>query len=496
MSDWQRLDPRMLVVEPVSELRRFLPVLLGALLAGGFARGGGLGWELLAVAVPVAIGVARYLTTRYRILDGRVELRRGLLQRTLRTAQLDRVRTVDVTASLVHRVLGLATVRIGTGAGAEQDLELDGLRAPQAQELREALLARVAHEAHAPDGAEAAAPRAAPTERPVLRLDPGWARYAPFTSAGVVAAAALLGVASQALPDSAWRLDRLPDLAPAGWGWLLLVAVGVLGAAVSSAVLAVLGYLVAHWDLTLTRTPTQWRLTRGLLTTRETSVEDARLAGVVVREPLGLRLAGAAELGAVVTGLGQGEKGTLTLVPPAPRAVVDGVAGAVLGDDRPTDAPLTAPLRTHGPAAVRRRRLRALAPAVVLVALAAASVVADLLTPWSLALTLLVLPAAIALGEDRARSLGHLASEGFLVSRSGSLARHREVLGAEHVIGWTVRDTWFQRRSGLVTLEATTAGGSQRVQVLDVPEHDGLVLAAALTPDLLAEVGYRTPPSQ
>ena len=47
------------------------------------------------------------------------------------------------------------------------------------------------------------------------------------------------------------------------------------------AVLAVLGYLVAHWDLTLTRTPTQWRLTRGLLTTRETSVEDARLAGVV-----------------------------------------------------------------------------------------------------------------------------------------------------------------------------------------------------------------------
>ena len=165
MSDWQRLDPRMLVVEPVSELRRFLPVLLGALLAGGFARGGGLGWELLAVAVPVAIGVARYLTTRYRILDGRVELRRGLLQRTLRTAQLDRVRTVDVTASLVHRVLGLATVRIGTGAGAEQDLELDGLRAPQAQELREALLARVAHEAHAPDGAEAAAPRAAPTER-------------------------------------------------------------------------------------------------------------------------------------------------------------------------------------------------------------------------------------------------------------------------------------------------------------------------------------------
>ncbi|MCP6134598.1 hypothetical protein NL393_36025, partial [Klebsiella pneumoniae] len=64
-------------------------------------------------------------------------------------------------------------------------------------------------------------------------------------------------------------------------------------------------------------------------------MEDARLAGVVVREPLGLRLAGAAELGAVVTGLGGEQKGTLTLVPPAPAAVVAGVATEVLGSRSP-----------------------------------------------------------------------------------------------------------------------------------------------------------------
>ena len=131
-----------------------------------------------------------------------------------------------------------------------------------------------------------------------------------------------------------------------------------------------------------------------------------------------------------------------------------------------------------------------------IVFIVAALVVADVLTPWALVPAVLTLPAAVVLGEDRARALGHLGVDGFLVSRSGSLVRRREVLGAEHVIGWTVRDTWFQRRSGLVTLEATTAGGSQRVRVLDVPEGDGLLLAAALTPRLLAEVGYRTPASQ
>ena len=51
-----------------------------------------------------------------------------------------------------------------------------------------------------------------------------YARPLHLTTA-VVATAALLGVASQALPDSAWRLDRLPELAPAGWGWLLLASV-------------------------------------------------------------------------------------------------------------------------------------------------------------------------------------------------------------------------------------------------------------------------------
>ncbi|CAB4768360.1 unannotated protein [freshwater metagenome] len=484
---WHRLDRRMLVVQPVQELRRFLPLLVGAFLAGGTARGGGLGWELVAVAVPVLLGVARYLTTRYRIHDGRVELRRGLLQRTLRTAQLDRVRTVDLTSGPVHRILGLSTVRIGTGAGADQDLDLDSLGRDDAQRLRVALLDRAALEGAPltdPGADPGAADGAAPPEpdRVVLRLDPSWARYAPLTSAGVLAAAALLGVATQVVPDSAWRLDRLPDLTPEGGGWVVLLGVGLVAAAVASAVLAVAGYLVAHWDLTLTRTPRQWRLVRGLLTTRETTVEDARLAGVVVREPLGLRLAGAAELGAVVTGLGGEQKGTLTLVPPAPAAVVAGVATEVLG----SRSPAYAPLHGHGPAATRRRWLRALSPVLVLLVVAAAGVLlADVPALVLVPVALLLLPAA-ALARDRSRSLGHALVEGHVVARSGSLVRRREVLGVGHVIGWTVRDTWFQRRQGLVTLEATTAGGRQRVTVLDVPEGAGLDLASGSSPGLLA----------
>ena len=145
MSDpvpWRRLDPRMLLVYPVRELVRFLPALLALFLAGT-AAGRTQWWHGLGIAIPVALGLLRYLTTRFRITETRVELRRGLVDRHLLSTPLDRVRTVDVTASLTHRVLGLTTVRIGTGTASTDDqdhLDLDGLPAEQAHRLRTELL--------------------------------------------------------------------------------------------------------------------------------------------------------------------------------------------------------------------------------------------------------------------------------------------------------------------------------------------------------------------
>ena len=161
----------MLLVHPVREVVRFLPVLLGLFVAG--CASGGRPWQYLGVLVPIALGVLRYLTTRFRIAQGRVELRRGLLNRHVLSTPLDRVRTVDVTASLIHRVLGLATVRIGTGTAStdsDERLDLDGLPADRARGLRAELL-HVAPVAHGDDRRRQTEPARA-DERVVLRFDP------------------------------------------------------------------------------------------------------------------------------------------------------------------------------------------------------------------------------------------------------------------------------------------------------------------------------------
>jgi len=86
------------------------------------------------------------------------------------------------------------------------------------------------------------------------------------------------------------------------------------------------------------------------------------------------------------------------------------------------------------------------------------------------------------LGADRARSLGHRVDERWLVARAGSLERRRNCIAAAGIIGWTVRQTLFQRRAGVATLIAATAAGVKRYEVIDVPAESAWSIAATASP--------------
>jgi putative membrane protein len=104
---------------------------------------------------------------------------------------------------------------------------------------------------------------------------------------------------------------------------------------------------------------------------------------------------------------------------------------------------------------------------------------------WLGPLALAMVPVAALVGWDRYRNLGHQLTAGFLVSRSGSLVRRTVALQRGGVIGWTFRQTIFQRRAGLVSLEAVTAAGRGGYTITDVAAADAVDLADAAVPDLL-----------
>jgi putative membrane protein len=483
----------MLLIHPIQEIPRALPALLAAFVAGN-GSGQGLIWTAVALVIALGFAFSRWFTTRYRVTDDRVEVGSGLFQRRVRAVSRDRIRTVDVTARAMHRLLGLARVDVGTGRSDREGdggVRLDGLTAAEAAGLRQELLhRRAAPAAPAAAAAEAAeAAPAAPPETELARLDPTWIRYAPFTLSGVVSVGVVLGFVLNAANEAGFDLE---DWGPArdladdlGHAPVVLVAVALTVLALVAIVIAsTVGYALAFWDFRLTRHPGgTLHVTRGLITTRATTIEERRLHGVEVSEPLLLRSVAGARLIAIATGLrvGRGaERGGSLLVPPAARAEVERVAGQVLGATQPVTVGLVA----HGPGARRRRYTRALGGwALVVVALAIADWAIDA-PAWLPVAALALLPIAAALAADRYRSLGHAIAEGRLVVRSGSLVRRRCAVAAEGIIGWNVERSFFQRRAGLATLVATTAAGHQHYDVQDVELGEAVRLAEELVPGL------------
>ena len=486
-TEWRRLDPRMLLVHPVTELIKFLPVLIGIFVLGGAS---GELWQVAGVAIPVALGIMRYFTTRFRITDAQVELLRGLLSRSVLTAKLDRVRAVELTSSPIHRLLGLAKVEIGTGSAARGDgdsFALDSLPLAEARRLRVALLHRAERGSEPAEVSESASegglqPDA--DDEVLLRFDPRWARYAPLTTSGTIVAAAVLGFAAQftngidfRVSEDAWFVG-LVQSHPVATVLVVVVVFLALGA-----VFGVIGYLVVNGGFVLARDRRgrSFHVRRGLVTSRETSLEVERVRGLEVAEPLGLRVVGAARLGAIVTGVSRKESGTTQLVPPAPRGVVDATGSTMLGQSEP----LHLTLRRHGPRARMRRFTRALAAAAAVPVLALVLVLTTPVPGWLPLVALIAFPPAALLAADRYRRLGHALTGGYLVTRAGSLWGRRDVLQNTGIIGWNVQQSWFQRRAGLATLVATTAAGRQAYAAVDIPVDMAVTVADEAVPGLL-----------
>lgn len=512
---WLRLSPRKLLIDPLTMLRN----LVVPLLAGGIGIAANKPWLLLVIAPVVLLGLGAagalpYLTTHYRVTERQLQVRRGWINRSRSTVNLERVRSVDLNAQLTHRLMGLRVVSIGTGVDDEK-ITLDALDRADAEALRQGLLARrsvtppaasTATSAELPgvdapvvDGAGefgrvAPAPSTPPAPPQTLAvLDPRWVRFAPFNLARLVLIAAVVGGASQFFND-------LPVLSQddvdAAWRWVtgfavvlvLLVLLAVL--LVGWVLVSVTGYVTQWWNYRLTRADGSLRMEHGLFTTRSVSVEEKRVRGVRLDETVLMRWVRGADLSTLSTGM---DSGTTQIVPPCPAPVARDLAGVVLGDD----APVTVPMTPHGWRAARRLVIDGASYSVGVGAL-----VALLWGPFpgpvgrffdeqvpleiGIGLTVAVLVLGVLLAWPRYRHLGHARTAGHLVAGSGVLTRRRSVLEDDGVIGWVVTETFFQRRAGLCDLVATTAAGDEKVRLPEVPKQAALALMAASTPDALS----------
>jgi putative membrane protein len=228
---------------------------------GVWFAGGGL---LLAVlAVIVGSMALSWRMTRFRIGSDRLELRRGVLFRQHRSAQLDRLQAVDVSQPFLARLFGLARVTVEVAGAGASSIELAYLGEREAQELRNRLLAGAA-------GLEFAgevAPEA--PEHSWLEVPPGRL----ISSIALSGATLSLVVISIGLIVVAAMTRNF-----AAVGGIIPTALGI-GGMVWTRFTRGFGFRVAT-------SPDGLRLRHGLLETRTQTVPPGRVQAVRISQPL------------------------------------------------------------------------------------------------------------------------------------------------------------------------------------------------------------------
>lgn len=506
IDDWQRLSKRNIALYPVLSIGNLAVPLVIAFFIGGRGEDrffSGPWFALVAVAAAALFGIVPWLATRYRITDTQLQVRRGLINRKILTAPLDRVRSVDLESGVVHRVLRLSKVSIGTGVDSSR-IDLDALTTTQAAQLQDYLLARkqslATGSTATPDpagmpaltneddtGSSAQVHQHQETE--LARINWSWLKFAPFSLASLVVVAVVGGAGGQFIGDIS--VDEQFSAVEGGWDWLagqalvVLVLAGAIAVIVGWLLLSTLSYVLTWWNLRLTRSGDgTLRLVRGLLTTKTTTVEESKVRGVVMTQPALLRFVKGAELSTLSTGVGNG--GTTQVLPPCPREVAVSVGHSVLEEE----GSLTRVLQQHGKWARRRCHVRAQWGTVFWVVAAGVATYFFDLPVWLPAVVFVAWAAlAVALAEASYKHLGHGITDQHVMSGHGTLGVTREVLERSGVIGWVIRQSFFQRRRGLATLVATTAAGSESVEILDIPLPMAMALAREATPEAFESFG-------
>lgn len=461
----RRVHPATIAIDLVKSAPSTL-LGLPALLAFGaeFGLGRVILFTLLGVGAMAFFTWLGWRNFTYAIVEDQLVISRGVLNRSRRTIPLARVQDVSIEQKLLARIFDLAFVRIETGGSQTDEATLDSVTLPEAQRLR-AALRRLPASVPAETEAEAAT-FAMPIGRVLL--------YGLFNFS-LVWLAAILGI-----------LQTFDDLIGFDWSDLIGTAqrevrshftigagASVLAVGLALGILAgVARTLAREYGFTLVDRGDTFRRIRGLLTRSEVTVVKARIQLTLVRRALVSGRLGWQSLHFQTLGGSDDRSGRQEMAPFGRGEEVAAVVDAA-GLPRFERAGLIAVANRHALRAVLRRGVP---PTLVF------GVAGWFYGPIWLGLALV--PIMVAVGLQERRHHRYALRDSSLQVTRGVLSQRDWTVPYPAIQSITVRRSWLQRRLGLASVHADTAGGrgGHRPYIEDLWTAD----AGAVAVELLA----------
>ena len=485
----RRLHPWSWLFVLLGSLRQFLIPLLVLLFVGGRRDEG---YQLAAAGVAVALlalaSVWRYYTYRYRIDGDSLVVRSGLLERSLRQVPFSRIHNVELRQTLLHRLFGVAEVKLESAGGTRPEAEMRVLKLADALALERL----IRHRGRAGD---AVATEAADEGDTLLALPTAEiVRLGLISNRGMVVVGAAFALAWQVLPEDAiaqafrraWR-QAFGYVEHLDGGWLAsafaIVGVVVLALALVRA-FSVLLALVRYHGFRLREHGRRLTVERGLLARVRSSVSQRRIQAWTLRESVLHRWFGRRSLaidtaGSRAEGSEQRDRSLQELAPIATPDACDGLVRHVLAQD----AWPPAGWRPLHPRAWQRLLLGDIVFALLLSAALCWNFGAQGL------LALLWLPWGWFAARRQARFAGYHLDARLVAVREGWWSRRWRFAEIDKLQALQLQRSPLDRRFGMASLWLDTAGAgaTSPLRVRHLPEAE----ARRLHADLSREVARR-----
>jgi putative membrane protein len=271
---WQSLHPASvpvnLIPQAVQTLRSAWPLLIPLYLgtsAGveGALNLGFLAWLFFLFFMRTLI---HFFTLRYRVENGLLQIRSGLIYRKTRELAVSRIQNVERKQNMFHRLSGLVEIRIETASGEEVEGLLSALDRHAAQRLILAL------------SNKESIPSAPAT--PIIRSTIGelLASGATHTRWSWIVVALIFLVEAPTYSPKLLTFTQSPRM------FALLVATGILGTWIAST-----GFFVTkHYGFSMTLEQGSLRTIQGLITRRRMTLPQNKIQIVSVLRPVLFRI--------------------------------------------------------------------------------------------------------------------------------------------------------------------------------------------------------------
>jgi putative membrane protein len=422
-------------------------------------------------------------TYRYGFGPHGLVIREGLIFRNVRQIEYARIENIDTERGVLHRLFGVAEVRVQTSTGGKPEALISVLDLEAVQAMRE----RVFVESKPGEPAVAAT-----EETTLLHLPSGeLIRYGLIDNRGMIVVAAGLGLLHETgllTLDKGWFESLLQSSSAAGLvalGWVMQIALGalaVVSAIVAVRILSVVLALVTFHDFRLTRQNGDLRARYGLFTRIALTLRTRRIQAVHQTESLLHRWLDRVTLNVDLAGdSGGGDQPDTNksrarwLAPVCLASAAPALIAAALPSIDLTDEPDWQPLAPRARGRIFRRS------AVVAVLILTGPAI-WYLREGAIVVVLSCIPLAWMHAHLYTKHTRWALAKDAVMFRSGWLTRRLTIVPRDRVQALSIDASPFDRRSQMANIYVDTAGGSAmrggiRIRYLAADVAEGLATA-------------------